>query len=371
MKLAILNGKKWAQISKQLKLQRSENNVKNRFNCLIRKEKNNKVQTLSIQESDCEAQDSFLSDPSAEELSLEEQRNINQIIKKIEWRMKQDGGEPYDIKQEDFDQISKKISSIRQSKNNNRLQQFEELKLTNNNISNQNIINNNLNCDNNNNNNNNNNNDNNNDNNDDNNNNNDNNNDNDKQPLENTNNKQQQQNTLTLQIMDFNQISQDESLQLSTCLINKEKKRIYFTTQEQISQFFKNIQQNNLNKDINQGLYGHLSNPSLPSYNNLLSNIVMNQNVEDPSQQNQFSQQDNQHSVNSYFPIYPFNNYQQQYQGCAQSITSRSVMNFPSNLNTHNFQQVPNYLAGFNYHVACYPQSQYNQPLQNSDKTQK
>ncbi|CAD8100017.1 unnamed protein product [Paramecium sonneborni] len=340
MKLAILNGKKWAQISKQLKLQRSENNVKNRFNCLIRKEKNTKVQTLSNQESYCEPQDSFLSDPSAEELSLEEQRNINQIIKKIEWRMKQDGEDPYDIKQEDFDQVSKKISSLRQEKNNYTSQQQEEQKQTNKNISIQNI---------------------------------DNNNDNDNQPLENINNKQQQQTTLTLQIMDFTQISQEESLQLQSCLINREKNRIYFTTQEQITQFFKNIQQNNLNKDAiqNQGLYGNLSNPSLPpSYNNLLSNIMLNQNVEDPMQQNQLSHQENQHSLNSYFPIYQFNNYQQQCQGAAQNITQRSVLNFPPNLNTHNFQQVPNYLAGFNYHVACYPQSQYNQTLQNSDKTQ-
>lgn len=42
MSLAKKLGKKWALISKKLKIARSENNVKNRFNCLIKKEKNNK-----------------------------------------------------------------------------------------------------------------------------------------------------------------------------------------------------------------------------------------------------------------------------------------------------------------------------------------
>ncbi|CAD8172656.1 unnamed protein product [Paramecium pentaurelia] len=346
MKLAILNGKKWAQISKQLKLQRSENNVKNRFNCLMRKEKNNKVQTSSNQESNYnyDVQDSILSDPSVEELSLEEQRCINSIIKKIEWRMNQDGGDPYDVKQEDFDQHSKKISSNRYPKHIKQQQQQEDPLKNNDEIPIQNKDNNNQSDQNINN--------------------------HDKQ-YENINNKSQL-NILTLQIMDFTQISSEESQQLQSCLINKEKNRIYFATQEQINLFFKNQSQPNLNKDnlLNQGLYGHLSNPSLPSYNNILSNILLNQNVEDPIQQNQIPE--NQNSINSYFPFFPFNNYQQQYQGTTQNVNQRSVLNFPPNLNTHNFQQVPNYLAGFNYHVACYPQQQqqYNQTFQNSDKTQ-
>ncbi|CAD8082555.1 unnamed protein product [Paramecium primaurelia] len=338
MKLAILNGKKWAQISKQLKLQRSENNVKNRFNCLMRKERNNKAQTFSIQEGDQESQDSFSSNPSVEELSLEELRIINQIIKKIEWRMKQDGGDPYDVKQEDFDQQQKKITSTHQLKNIKQQQQGEVQNLSIQNVDNNQNEDNNIN---------------------------------DYKQQDNNNNKQQQ-NTLTLQIMDFAQISSDEYLQLQQCLINREKNRIYFTTQEQINQFSKTQQQVNINKDsvLNQEFHGQLSNPSLPSYNNLLNNIRLNQNVEDPIQQNQLSNQENQHSINSYFQLFPFNNYQQQYQGASQNVTQRSILNFPPNLNTHNFQQVPNYYQGFNYHVACYPQQQYNQFLQNSDKAQ-
>ncbi|CAD8177741.1 unnamed protein product [Paramecium octaurelia] len=344
MKLAILNGKKWAQISKQLKLQRSENNVKNRFNCLMRKEKNNKVQTQSNQESNNEEQDSFLSDPSVEELSLEELRCINAIIKKIEWRIKQDGGDPYDVKQEDFDQQSKKITSTRYPKHIKQQQQLEEPLKNNDEI----LIKNK---------------------------------DNHSQSDENLNNdkkkqqeiNKQQQNTLPLQIMDFAQISSEESLQLQTCLVNKEKNKIYFINQEQVNQFFKNMQQANLNKDaaVNQGLYGLLSNTSLPSYNNLLSNMLLNQNLEDPlQQQNQISLPENQPSISSYFPFFQFNNYQSQYQGASQSVTSRSVLNFPPNLNTHNYQQVPNYHPGYNYHLACYPQQSFNQHLQNSDKTQ-
>ncbi|CAD8178604.1 unnamed protein product [Paramecium pentaurelia] len=338
MKLAILNGKKWAQISKQLKLQRSENNVKNRFNCLMRKERNNKAQTFSIQEGDHESQDSFSSNPSVEELSLEELRIINQIIKKIEWRMKQDGCDPYDVKQEDFDQQQKKITSTHQLKNIKQQQQGEVQNLAIQNVDNNQNEDNNIN---------------------------------DYKQQDNNNNKQQQ-NTLTLQIMDFAQISSDEYLQLQSCLINREKNRIYFTTQEQINQFSKTQPQVNINKDsvLNQEFLGQLSNPSLPSYNNLLNNIRLNQNVEDPIQQNQLSNQENQHSINSYFQLFPFNNYQQQYQGASQSVTQRSILNFPPNLNTHNFQQVPNYFQGFNYHIACYPQQQYNQYLQNNDKAQ-
>ncbi|CAD8161912.1 unnamed protein product [Paramecium octaurelia] len=341
LKLAILNGKKWAQISKSLKLQRSENNVKNRFNCLMRKERNNKVQTFSNQESDSELEDSFSSKPSAEELNLEELRIINQIIKKIEWRMKEDGGDPYDVKQEDFDQLSKKFSSTRQSRNIIQQQQ-KDLLLNNDNLDIQHMDNHYK----------------------------DDNNFNYYKQIENIYQKQEQ-NTLTLQIMDFTQISSNEYLQLQSCLINKEKNKIYFITQEQINQFSKT--QDNLNKDIalNQGLLGHVSNPSLPSYNNILSNIRLNQNVDDSLLQNSMAFQENHQNINSYFQLFPFNSSQQHYQGASQSVPQRSILNFPPNLNSHSFQQVPNYLPGFNYHVSCYPQSQSIQPLQNSEKAQR
>ncbi|CAK78545.1 unnamed protein product (macronuclear) [Paramecium tetraurelia] len=341
MKLAILNGKKWAQISKSLKLQRSENNVKNRFNCLMRKERNNKVKPFSNQESDSELEDSFSSKPSDEELNLEELRIINQIIKKIEWRMKEDGGDPYDVKQEDFDQISKKISSTRQFKNIIQQQQ-KDLVLNNDNLAIQHMDNNYM----------------------------EHNNFNYYKQLENIQ-KQQEQNTLTLQIMDFTQISQDEYLQLQSCLINKEKNKIYFATQEQIYQFSRT--QDYLKKDIelNQGLLGHVSNPSLSSYNNLLSNIRLNQNIEDSLPQNQLTFQENRQNINSYFQLYPFNGSQQQYQGASQCVPQRSILNFPPNLNSRSFQQVPNYLPGLNYHLACYPQQQYIKPLQNSEKAQR
>jgi myb-related protein len=44
MKAAISNGKKWALISKKLQIPRSENSVKNRFNCLLRKERSQKTE---------------------------------------------------------------------------------------------------------------------------------------------------------------------------------------------------------------------------------------------------------------------------------------------------------------------------------------
>ncbi|CAD8076759.1 unnamed protein product [Paramecium primaurelia] len=90
-------GKKWALISKKLKIARSENNVKNRFNCLIKKERNNKSgQNLLIirkkkEKDEINSQKSSISNlQSSEELSLEEIKLINIIIKKIECQRKEE-----------------------------------------------------------------------------------------------------------------------------------------------------------------------------------------------------------------------------------------------------------------------------------------
>jgi transcriptional activator Myb len=39
LKLIIEKGKKWSDVSKELRSNRTENNVKNRFNSIIKKEK--------------------------------------------------------------------------------------------------------------------------------------------------------------------------------------------------------------------------------------------------------------------------------------------------------------------------------------------
>ncbi|CAD8082775.1 unnamed protein product [Paramecium sonneborni] len=81
-------GKKWALISKKLKIARSENNVKNRFNCLIRKENTHKF--CQKDDDEIQSEESSISNlPSIEELNHEEIKLINMIIKKIEWRIQQ------------------------------------------------------------------------------------------------------------------------------------------------------------------------------------------------------------------------------------------------------------------------------------------
>ncbi|CAD8085201.1 unnamed protein product [Paramecium sonneborni] len=109
-------GKKWALISKKLKITRSENNVKNRFNCLIRKEKNHK--SGQKDEDDNQSEESSISNlPSTEELNHEEIKLINVIIKKIEWRIQQtenlrQKGQKEGIKEEHNDATKKvKIES--------------------------------------------------------------------------------------------------------------------------------------------------------------------------------------------------------------------------------------------------------------------
>ncbi|CAD8171132.1 unnamed protein product [Paramecium octaurelia] len=94
-------GKKWALISKRLKVARSENNVKNRFNCLIRKERNNKKKK---DKDEIHSEKSSISNLlSSEELSLEEIKLINIIIKKIECRINQT--ENIKQKKEQLDEI--------------------------------------------------------------------------------------------------------------------------------------------------------------------------------------------------------------------------------------------------------------------------
>ncbi|CAK73981.1 unnamed protein product (macronuclear) [Paramecium tetraurelia] len=105
-------GKKWALISKKLKVARSENNVKNRFNCLLRKEKSNKSGKKDQEESQSE-ENSISNQASTEELSHEEIKLINFIIKKIEWRIQQSENikqkEPNDAVKEEHQEVVKKV----------------------------------------------------------------------------------------------------------------------------------------------------------------------------------------------------------------------------------------------------------------------
>lgn len=82
MKLAVQNGKKWALISKKLTIPRSENSVKNRFNCLLRKERNQKLRyqiiDISKKEESSQSEDESKNSnfPSAEELSHSDIKHI-------------------------------------------------------------------------------------------------------------------------------------------------------------------------------------------------------------------------------------------------------------------------------------------------------
>ncbi|CAD8087499.1 unnamed protein product [Paramecium primaurelia] len=112
LQLSIQNGKKWALISKKLKIPRSENSVKNRFNCLLRKERSQKAGKKDEEES--ESEESKISNfPSAEELNHDEIKLIHTIIKKIEWRIQQSENlrenEQKDIVKEEHLDIIKKI----------------------------------------------------------------------------------------------------------------------------------------------------------------------------------------------------------------------------------------------------------------------
>ncbi|CAD8092401.1 unnamed protein product [Paramecium sonneborni] len=107
----ISNGKKWALISKKLKIPRSENSVKNRYNCLLRKERSQKVGKKD--EGESESEESKNSNfQSAEELNHDEIKIIHTIIKKIEWRIQQSENlreniQNDDIKEEHLDIIKK------------------------------------------------------------------------------------------------------------------------------------------------------------------------------------------------------------------------------------------------------------------------
>ncbi|CAD8171291.1 unnamed protein product [Paramecium octaurelia] len=324
MRLAIQNGKKWALISKKLKLQRSENNVKNRFNCLMRKEKSGKNIPQSQDDSDNENQDSYISDPSAEELSQDEIKQIQAIIKKIEWRMKQDGTS-YEIKQEHQDQVSKKVQLDRrelktrqqqqENTNNNRIQNVNNFNNININI--ENFTPSSLN--------------------------------------QKTNNSA---NCIQLQMMEYNQ-NEDQS-QLTFCLVNKEKGYIYFLNQEQFNNYIKSQHQINNNSLVN--LSSFLG--AQPPINNLnySNNIALNANLELGQQQNQ--QNNNQEgfsehqSLNSfYYQCIPMNNQ----MNFNQLQPARSYLNLPTHLN-NNFTSNPQYYPGYNYHVTCYQQQQQQPP---------
>ncbi|CAD8170919.1 unnamed protein product [Paramecium pentaurelia] len=105
-------GKKWALISKKLKVARSENNVKNRFNCLLRKEKCHK--SGKKDEDENQSEESSISNlAQTEELTHEEIKLINIIIKKIEWRIQQSDNiqqkEQNDEVKEEHQDIVKKV----------------------------------------------------------------------------------------------------------------------------------------------------------------------------------------------------------------------------------------------------------------------
>ncbi|CAD8175849.1 unnamed protein product [Paramecium pentaurelia] len=326
MRLAIQNGKKWALISKKLKQQRSENNVKNRFNCLMRKEKSGKNIPQSQDESDNDNQESYVSDPSAEELSPEEIKQIQAIIKKIEWRMKQDGSS-YDIKQEHQDQVSKKVQLDRRAIKNK--QQQEENPI-NNKIQNVNNFNNiNINIEN-------------------------------FTPSNLNQHKNNNTNHIQLQVMEYNQ--NDDQSQLSFCLVNKEKGFIYFLNQEQYNNYVKSQNQINNNPLIN--LSSFLGAQPPVSNLNFSNNIALNTNIELGQQQNQqnnnldcFSEHQ---SLNSYYYQCLAMNNQMNFNQLPQT---RSYLNLPTHLN-NNFTSNPQYHSGYNYHVTCYQQQQQQQPQQ-------
>ncbi|CAD8181966.1 unnamed protein product [Paramecium pentaurelia] len=324
MKLAIQNGKKWALISKKLKLQRSENNVKNRFNCLMRKEKSGKNIPQSQDESDNDNQESYLSDPSAEELSPEEIKQIQAIIKKIEWRMKQDGSS-YEIKQEHQDQVSKKVQLDRRALKTK--QQQQDNGNNNNKVQNVNNFNNiNINIEN-------------------------------FTPSTLNQHGNNNNNQIQFQVLEYNQ-NEDQS-QLSFCLVNKEKGFIYFLNQEQFNNYVKTQNQINNNQLIN--LSSFLG--AQPAANNLnfTNNISINPNIELGQQQNQqtnnlecFSEHQ---SLNSYYYQCLAMNNQMNFN---QLPPTRSYLNLPTHLN-NNFTSNPQYLSGYNYHVTCYQQQQQQQ----------
>lgn len=57
LKLIIEKGKKWSDVSKELRSNRTENNVKNRFNSIIKKEKQNMEESKGKVEANMQEND--------------------------------------------------------------------------------------------------------------------------------------------------------------------------------------------------------------------------------------------------------------------------------------------------------------------------
>ncbi|CAD8163012.1 unnamed protein product [Paramecium octaurelia] len=339
MRLAIQNGKKWALISKKLKLQRSENNVKNRFNCLMRKEKSGKNIPQSQDESDNDNQESYMSDPSAEELSPEEIKQIQAIIKKIEWRMKQDGT-TYEIKQEHQDQVSKKVQldrralkskqQLQNNPNNNKVQNVNNFNNININIENF-------------------------------------------TPSTLNQHGNNNSNQIQFQVLEYNQ-NEDQS-QLSFCLVNRDKGFIYFLNQEQFNNYVNT--QNQISNNQLMNIPSFLAAQPVNSNMNYQNNIVLHPQVELNQQQNPQTNNfdclsDNQ-NLNSFYLMHSqvnlnFNqpsqvNFNQPSQvNYNQMPPTRSQLNLPNHL-YNNFTSNPQYLANLNYHVTCYQQPQQPQMM--------
>ncbi|CAD8189387.1 unnamed protein product [Paramecium octaurelia] len=192
-------GKKWALISKKLKVARSENNVKNRFNCLLRKEKSNKSGKKDQEESQSE-ENSISNQASTEELSHEEIKLINFIIKKIEWRIQQSDNikqkEPTDAVKEEHLDVVKKVRIEQQGTF------YKEFK----------------------------------------------------QKISNFKNIEK----LQLQVKD-QQLNDDEVATLMPCLINKENNHIYFASPEQLYIYLNKTTDNN---QVGMQQENYLSNPN-------------------------------------------------------------------------------------------------------------
>ncbi|KAM3146932.1 hypothetical protein pb186bvf_001086 [Paramecium bursaria] len=207
MKQALQNGKKWALISKKLNVPRSENSVKNRFNCLLRKEKNSKQKQLNFdylrkEDLSGDEDDSKMSNfpSSAEELNHTDIRHIQNIIKKLEWRIQQDG----QAKEDQDQDIKQEYQEPKKVKMENFVPTHRKLR-------------------------------------------------------------NQSQEQVSFQLKDTAGIQDEELMQLQPCLVNKEKNFIYFVQTDLLQQYIQKQQECQMPQ--NQQFTENLSNPnSLGSY---------------------------------------------------------------------------------------------------------